>query len=121
MLANCCAIGRRSVDATNACRSRAVFAALAALLAVLLLLAGAWLLAACFFLVVFALSDFDFGLRAERWPESLTESSCVCAATGETAISTQSKPARQWVAVLAIETGEEAAFILFTLFCLNPL
>jgi hypothetical protein len=40
MVASCCAIGRSSVDATKACLSRAVRAALAARLAVTPLLAG---------------------------------------------------------------------------------
>jgi len=53
-LASCCAIGRSSVEATNACRIRAVRAALAARLAKLPRLAGLWLFPVAFFFVVLA-------------------------------------------------------------------
>jgi hypothetical protein len=63
-------------------------------------------LAAGFFLV-----DFDFGLRADRWPEFLTESSDDCAATGNTTINTESIPARQRAAAREKKIGKEAALI----------
>jgi hypothetical protein len=97
-------MGRNSLDATKACLSRAVRAAVAARLAVAPRLTGLRLLIPDFFLVAFLLfvfpfPDFDLALRAERWPEFLTESSCVCAATGSTTIRNESTPATERAAM----------------------
>ena len=102
-------MGRSSVEATKACRMRAVRAALAARLAVVPRLVGLRLLPAGFFLVVFA--PLDLGLRADRCPECLTESSADCPGNGDTTIRTESAAATQRAAMLEIGTGEESVLI----------
>ena len=88
---------------------RAVRAALAARLAVVPRLVGLRLLPAGFFLVVFA--PLDLGLRADRCPECLTESSADCPGNGDTTIRTESAAATQRAAMLEIGTGEESVLI----------
>jgi hypothetical protein len=121
-VASCCAIGRSSVDATNACRIRAVRAALAARLALLARLAGLRLFVEPLFVAAFVPLDFFFVVPAALFPvlpelwlelfvEGEGESPALCPATGITTIRTQSRPDAHRVAGLKIEIGEQNTLI----------